>query len=1046
MVKRMLIEATHPEETRVVVLDGTRLEEFDVETSTKKQIKGNIYLAKVVRVEPSLQAAFVDYGGNRHGFLAFSEIHPDYYQIPVADRERLMAEALRHEEEEERRDSARESRRQAQGGHDHEQGQDHSPDNSHDQDHAHDHAHDHDHDHTHDHDAHHTEDAHGDHADHDHGDAIPLAFIPPAITSPVMSSDDDEAEESHDEAKSETDAPGDQAPAPAESASEAPVPFEASAETVSDAGQSAPASEEQPASGEQTGEQAGGDTQAPHKPDNKAAGVETVGGEEDEEEAAEDKQRRRFVASRHYKIQEVIKRRQIMLIQVVKEERGNKGAALTTFLSLAGRYCVLMPNSPRGGGVSRKITSAQDRRRLKAILGDLELPKNMAVILRTAGAERNKTEIKRDYEYLQRTWNSIREVTMTSRAPALIHEEASLIKRAIRDIYSRDIEEVWVEGEEGYKVGKDFMKMLTPSHAKKVQRYKDDIIPLFHRYQVESQMEAINSPTVQLRSGGSIVFAQTEALVAIDVNSGRATKERHIEETAYKTNMEAADEIARQLRLRDLAGLIVIDFIDMEDSRNNHAVERRLKEALKADRARIQVGRISHFGLLELSRQRLRPSLIEANFRVCAHCAGSGMVRSTESAAVYSLRMLEEEGGRQRSSEVTITVHPDVALYLLNYKREALASIESRYRLRTIVLGDATLVPPNIRLDRVKAVRAAGDENEMAPHREPPREIEHPAVIEADVADDEEDEEEAASSEPRPQESRHRDQRPPRDHNRDHNRDQNRDPNRDANRDANREGGGRDESGGRKRRRRRRRGGANRNPDGSPIAATDGEFTPQTDGENSFQPSQAQSPGDATRETQGDDPGQPGGAPGEQRPGHDDPARRGRRRGRRGGRRRRRGGEPGSERGGMQNGAPNESGAQPESTAQWSQDGIEAAPHDAPRPERAESSRAQSEPAAYVAAVQASAPGASASEPSGDATAPAAPKGFFRALKESWRRSDGDGQSESTPAAAPPSPAPPPAPQPAPQSARAEAPRAEAPRAEPETSGPSRKGWWDAKE
>ena len=399
-----------------------------------------------------------------------------------------------------------------------------------------------------------------------------------------------------------------------------------------------------------------------------------------------------------------------MLVQVVKEERGNKGAALTTFLSLAGRYCVLMPNSARGGGVSRKITSAQDRRRLKQIVGDLDLPKNMAVILRTAGAERSKPEIKRDYEYLQRTWNSIREVTMNSRAPALVHEEASLIKRAIRDIYSRDIEEVWVDGEEGYKTAKDFMKTLTPSHAKKVQRYKDDIIPLFHRYQVESQMETINSPMVQLRSGGSIVFNQTEALVAIDVNSGRATRERHIEETAYKTNLEAAEEIARQLRLRDLAGLVVIDFIDMEDSRNNHAVERRLKESLKVDRARIQVGRISHFGLLELSRQRLRPSLIEANFKVCAHCAGTGMVRSTESAAVHSLRMLEEEGVRRRSSEITITTHPDVALYLLNYKREMLAQIEARHGLKIFVLGDPTLIPPNLRLDRVKAaVREDGE-------------------------------------------------------------------------------------------------------------------------------------------------------------------------------------------------------------------------------------------------------------------------------------------------------------------------------------------------
>ncbi|MEQ9448364.1 MAG: ribonuclease E/G, partial [Rhodospirillaceae bacterium] len=373
-----------------------------------------------------------------------------------------------------------------------------------------------------------------------------------------------------------------------------------------------------------------------------------------------------------------------------------------------------MPNSARGGGVSRKITSAQDRRRLKGILGDLELPQSMAVILRTAGAERNKAEIKRDYEYLQRTWNSIREVTMTSRAPALIHEEASLIKRAIRDIYTRDIDEVWVDGEDGYKTAKDFMKMLTPSHAKKVQKYKDEIIPLFHRYQVETQLEAINNPVVQLRSGGSIVFAQTEALVAIDVNSGRATKERHIEETAYRTNLEAAEEIARQLRLRDLAGLVVIDFIDMEENRNNYSVERKLKEALRADRARIQVGRISHFGLLELSRQRLRPSLIEANFHVCNRCSGSGLIRSTESAAVHSLRVLEEEGVRRRSSEVTITVHSDIALYLLNYKRQALASIESRYGLKIYVLGDDSLVPPNLQLERVKASRAELDEADEA--------------------------------------------------------------------------------------------------------------------------------------------------------------------------------------------------------------------------------------------------------------------------------------------------------------------------------------------
>jgi ribonuclease E len=695
MVKRMLVDATHLEETRVVVLDGTRLEEFDVETSTKKQIKGNIYLAKVVRVEPSLQAAFVDYGGNRHGFLAFSEIHPDYYQIPVADRERLLAEVDQHREEDESNDSdTTDNLIQENGKHQEENVTEPSDVTSQNGD-------------------------DGALSNRESVEAIPMAFSPPQISGDVVS--DDPIVDTSADATADTSSQSD-SDIEIEQAAEAgaveltvselgevdddasPGAPEDSSELPSDIGESSAGASE---SSEESADES---TNTPVK-STKSSGVETVGGDDDDETTGEDRQRNRFLASRHYKIQEVIKRRQIMLIQVVKEERGSKGAALTSFLSLAGRYCVLMPNSARGGGVSRKITSSQDRRRLKAILGDLELPKSMAVILRTAGAERNKAEIKRDYEYLQRTWNSIREVTMTSRAPAPIHEEASLIKRAIRDIYTRDIEEVWVDGEEGYKTAKDFMKMLTPSHAKKVQKYKDETIPLFHRYQVETQLEAINNPIIQLKSGGSIVFAQTEALVAIDVNSGRSTKERHIEETAYRTNLEAAEEIARQLRLRDLAGLVVIDFIDMEENRNNHAVERRLKEALRADRARIQVGRISHFGLLELSRQRLRPSLIEANFRICSHCSGAGLVRSTESAAVHSLRVLEEEGVRHRSSEVTITVHSDVALYLLNYKRQGLASIETRYGIKIFVLGDNALVPPDMRLDRVKASRNASDDS-----------------------------------------------------------------------------------------------------------------------------------------------------------------------------------------------------------------------------------------------------------------------------------------------------------------------------------------------
>ncbi len=574
MVKRMLIDATHAEETRVVVVNGTRLEEFDVETSTKKQLKGNIYLAKIVRVEPSLQAAFVEYGGNRHGFLAFSEFHPDYYQIPVADRQALLAE---------QREVMKQSATAASA---------------------------------------------------DFGDS------------------DDE---------------------PSRGARTREVPSE-------------------PADGEE---------QPPYESTEAGNGrgdTDAVGGEEVEEE-----ERRRPRSLRNYKIQEVIKRRQIVLVQVVKEERGNKGAALTTYLSLAGRYCVLMPNTARGGGVSRKITNIQDRKRLKAITNDMDIPDGMAVIVRTAGSERTKPEIKRDYEYLLRLWDSVRDLTLKSTAPALVYEEANLIKRSIRDLYSRDIDEIQVDGEEGYRLAKDFMRMLTPSHARRVQLFKDPVMPLFQRYQVEAQLDSMHSPVVQLKSGGYLVINQTEALVAIDVNSGRSTKERHIEETALKTNCEAADEVARQLRLRDLAGLIVIDFIDMEEARNNHTVERRLKEAMRFDRARIQLGKISAFGLLELSRQRLRPSLMETSFLPCPHCGGTGSVRSVESASMHMLRAIEEEGIHRRSSEITVTVHSSVALYILNQKRQDLADIEARYGFKVYLTGDDSLVPPAHRMEKVRS-------------------------------------------------------------------------------------------------------------------------------------------------------------------------------------------------------------------------------------------------------------------------------------------------------------------------------------------------------
>jgi ribonuclease E len=600
MGKRMLIDAAHPEETRVVVLSGTRLEEFDFESSTKKQVKGNIYLAKITRVEPSLQAAFVDYGGNRHGFLAFSEIHPDYYRIPVSDR------APGDREPEDRESGDRES------------------------------------------------------AEYD----APLVGT---ATSLAEGDWHDSAAKADGSPMTIADALPEAAPVMAESGSETETDTDTEAETEPGQAADGPNSEESEAQ-EPAGEVSEVEMAAPIEaivssdpffestvPDAAPAAEEVETLDDDEAEEAGE-QRRRSYSMRHYKIQEVIKRRQIMLVQVAKEERGNKGAALTTYLSLAGRYCVLMPNTARGGGVSRKITSLSDRRRLKEILEDLDIPEGMGVIVRTAGSERSKAEIKRDYEYLMRLWSEIRELTLKSTAPALIHEEGNLIKRSIRDLYARDIDEVIVEGEEGYKTAKTFMRMLMPSHAQARAAYRDPMVGLFHRFQVESQIDAVHSPVAQLRSGGYVVINQTEALVAIDVNSGRATRERNIEETALKTNLEAADEIARQLRLRDLAGLIVIDFIDMEEHRHNSAVERRLKEALKNDRARIQVGRISPFGLMEMSRQRLRPSLAEASTQPCPHCGGTGFIRSTESTALYVLRSIEEEGARARSAEICVYV------------------------------------------------------------------------------------------------------------------------------------------------------------------------------------------------------------------------------------------------------------------------------------------------------------------------------------------------------------------------------------------------------
>ncbi|PWC56817.1 ribonuclease E/G [Azospirillum sp. TSO22-1] len=689
MAKRMLVDATHPEETRVVVVNGNRLEELDFEIATRKQLKGNIYLAKVTRVEPSLQAAFVEYGGNRHGFLAFSEIHPDYYRIPVADREALLAEEERRYREDEREAESRE-----RGGRRNRR-----------------------------------------------------AMAEAAESTAEIQS---EIQENLQEDLRRGDVIEHDSPMPtpiAEAEAEAATEFEEPAAGYGEDNGGAYAYAEsetytREAQPESNGEAASDENGAAHEPSPTSESVDVVGGDE-----VEDSHRRRARPLRSYKIQEVIKRRQIMLVQVTKEERGNKGAALTTYLSLPGRYCVLMPNTGRGGGISRKITNPADRKRLKEMLSDLDIPEGMAVILRTAGLERSKQEIKRDLEYLLRLWDDIREQTLSSTAPALIYEEANLIKRSIRDIYSNDIDEIWVEGDAGYRTAKDFMRMLMPSHAKRVQPYKEEEIPLFHRYQVEPQIDAIHNPVVHLKSGGYIVINPTEALVAIDVNSGKSTRERNIEETAYKTNLEAAEEVARQLRLRDLAGLIVIDFIDMEDAKNNASVERRLKEAMKNDRARIQLGRISPFGLLELSRQRLRPSLLETNFERCAHCAGTGVVRSVESASLHVLRHIEEEGIRKRSAEITVTVPTAIALYILNQKRTDLARIETKYGFRVLVQADDTLIAPDLRLERVKAKQPGDETAPLVSADRVMAETDRVLAAEAEAEEEEDADDEAAESE-----------------------------------------------------------------------------------------------------------------------------------------------------------------------------------------------------------------------------------------------------------------------------------------------------------
>ncbi|MDE1996040.1 MAG: ribonuclease E/G, partial [Rhizobiaceae bacterium] len=712
MADKMLIDASHEEETRVVVVRGNRIEEFDFESQHKKQIRGNIYLAKVTRVEPSLQAAFVDYGGNRHGFLAFAEIHPDYYQIPLADRQAL----LRAEAEEHRRDDDVEHVETAL-----DLSQQEQPDIG--------------------------------IVNKDEPEVVPAAIAEEAPGAELAAPAEEEApvkkakprrsrKKVVAEAPAEDAAATDEAPAPEAVATvDAPnedddgTPGEMAAMVETDS-----ISEDVDVSKRRNDD----DDDDDHEHEEEV--IESVGAEDAMEEVPDRVQRK---PRKQYRIQEVIKRRQILLVQVAKEERGNKGAALTTYLSLAGRYSVLMPNTARGGGISRKITNPQDRKRLKEIARMLEVPQGMGVILRTAGANRTKVEVKRDFEYLMRLWENVRTLTLASTAPCLVYEEGSLIKRSIRDLYNKDIGEVIVSGEEGYREAKDFMKMLMPSHAKVVQPYRD-IHPIFSRSGIEAQLDRMLQPQVTLKSGGYLIMNQTEALVSIDVNSGRSTREHSIEDTALQTNLEAADEVARQLRLRDLAGLIVIDFIDMEEKRNNRAVEKRLKECLKNDRARIQVGRISHFGLLEMSRQRIRASVLESTTQVCSHCGGTGHVRSQSSVALHVLRGIEEYLLKNTTHDITVRTTPDIALYLLNHKRQTIVDYESRFGVSIIIGADNSVGTQHFAIDRGEPVENPVKIESLFNFAAIPEDEDDDIVIEADEDEDEELEEKAAAVEQQP--------------------------------------------------------------------------------------------------------------------------------------------------------------------------------------------------------------------------------------------------------------------------------------------------------
>ncbi|GAA4643679.1 hypothetical protein GCM10023115_16390 [Pontixanthobacter gangjinensis] len=728
MATRMLIDARHSEETRVAVLKGNRIEEFDFESAEHKQIKGNIYLAKVTRVEPSLQAAFVDFGGNRHGFLAFNEIHPDYYQIPKEDREALLAEEAEAAEEEAALRAAEED-------------EGHIPGDEYDAEDE-------------------SSEALAEDLAEDGMEEIDTSEKDKVATieeGHVDGDDDDDDDDDSDEEESKEDG------------------------------------------GEDRGRRGRGRGRGGRK----AKGGRRQGGGKNggsRAKAVDEVRAKRMALRRRYKIQDVIQRRQVLLVQVVKEERGNKGAALTTYLSLAGRYTVLMPNSSHGGGISRKISSGPDRKRLKQIVGDLSLPKSMGLIVRTAGLSRTKTEIKRDFDYLARLWDDIRNNTLGSSAPALIHSDSDLIKRAIRDIYNREIEEVIVEGEDGYKLAKGFMKMLMPSHARRVKAYSDPV-PLFQRYGAEDQLRAMYDPMVQLKSGGYLVINPTEALVSIDINSGRSTKEHGIEQTAVATNVEAAREIARQLRLRDMAGLVVIDFIDMEYNSNIRKVERAMKDALKNDRARIQVGRISGFGLMEMSRQRLRTGVLEATTRECPHCDGTGLVRTASSAGLSALRLIEDEAAKGKGTIISLAASTEAAIYLLNSKRADLREIEERYNVSVEV------IPEGEEEGAKMAVGSAGPKPTEAPHFEP--------IVDDDDDDDDDDIEVETD-------------------------------------DADDDGGDRDDNG-RPQKKRRRRGGRGRKPRNDDGSDNDNS----SDDDNSDRPAKRDDNRDNSRNEELDEDGKP---------------------------------------------------------------------------------------------------------------------------------------------------------------------------------------------